>query len=123
MGISYEYRTAKPDHTHAYLYSTVASFLTSAGPTSVVLDVGCGNGSFLPLFQDRDWELHGTDFSPTGIEWAQKAFPGMHFFVSDGQAKNREFVRTYGLEDVIISTEVIEHLYDPMGSCIAVLRQ
>lgn len=124
-GIAYEYRAAKPSHTHAYLYPIVASFLASVGPRAVVLDVGCGNGSFLSLFQNRNWELHGTDLSPTGIEWAQKTFPAIHFFLSDGQAKHLKFVQTYGLVDIVISTEVIEHLYDPMGflrSCFATMK-
>jgi len=40
--------------------------------------LGCrlrGNGSFLSLFQDRNWQLHGSDLSPTGIEIARKTFP------------------------------------------------
>src|SRR6185312_9580705 len=66
-GISYEYRASNPEPSHSYLYGTVAGLLRDTPPGSKVLDLGCGNGTFISNFQDRGWSLYGSDFSPTGI--------------------------------------------------------
>jgi len=80
-----------------------------------VLDLGCGNGTFLSLFQDRRWKLYGSDFSPTGIEIARENFPNIEFFLADASAPTGEILERVGQAELIVSTEVIEHLYDPRG--------
>ncbi len=112
-GIGYEYRAANHEVSHAYLKPTVDKFLKNVPPGSVVIDLGCGNGSFLSLFQDRQWRLFGSDFSPSGIQFARTAFPGITFVLADAERPAGDLLQQAGLADVIISTEVIEHLYDP----------
>jgi 2-polyprenyl-3-methyl-5-hydroxy-6-metoxy-1,4-benzoquinol methylase len=114
-GISYTYRAANSEASHQHLYPSVSRFLKNVSPGSVVMDAGCGNGSFIALFQDRNWQLHGSDLSPTGIEIARKTFPNINFFLADGQTLYQDFLATVGQVDVVISTEVIEHVYDPRG--------
>ena len=114
-GISYEYRAANTSPSHAYLFPSVAGFLCHVPEGASVLDMGCGNGSFLAQFQDRGWKLYGTDFSPTGIEIARANFPGIEFFLADSSAPTGDVLQRVGQVDAIISTEVIEHLYDPRG--------
>lgn len=114
-GISYQYRAANAEPSHAYLYPPVAKFLSHIPAGSVVMDAGCGNGTFLSLFQGNEWELHGSDLSPTGIEIARQTFPNINFFLADGQSLYEGFLSTVGPVDAVISTEVIEHLYDPRG--------
>jgi len=77
--------------------------------------MGCGNGSFISQFQNHGWKLFGTDFSPTGIEIARKNFPGIDFFLANSSAPTGDLLERVGRVDVIVSTEVIEHLYDPRG--------
>jgi 2-polyprenyl-3-methyl-5-hydroxy-6-metoxy-1,4-benzoquinol methylase len=89
------------------------------------MDAGCGNGSFIALFRDKNWQLHGYDLSPTGIALAKQTYPDIHFFLADGQASHADFIANCGLVDVVISTEVIEHIYDPrefLRSCFALLK-
>jgi len=124
-GISYTYSAANSEASHQHLYPSVSRFLKNVSPGSVVMDAGCGNGSFIALFQDRNWQLHGSDLSTTGIEVARKTFPNINFFLADGQTLYRDFLATVGQVDVVISTEVIEHLYDPRGflrNCCDLLR-
>ncbi len=124
-GISYQYTTANTSASHSYLYPTVSRFLRQIPAGSIVLDAGCGNGSFLSRFQDRGWRLHGSDYSPTGLQFARNTFPEIHFFLADAQAPYTEFLSTVGPVDAIISTEVIEHLYDPhafLCNCYGLLK-
>jgi 2-polyprenyl-6-hydroxyphenyl methylase/3-demethylubiquinone-9 3-methyltransferase len=114
-GIGYEYTAANASPSHAYLYPSVASFLRAIPSGASVLDLGCGNGSFLAQFRDRGWRLYGTDFSPTGIEIARTTFPEIEFFLADSSAPAGDVAARVGHVDAILSTEVIEHLYDPRG--------
>jgi 2-polyprenyl-3-methyl-5-hydroxy-6-metoxy-1,4-benzoquinol methylase len=124
-GISYQYTAAKPSASHSYLYPAVSGFLEGLPAGSVVLDAGCGNGTFLSLFSDRGWKLHGSDFSPAGLEFARSTFPDIRFFLADAQSLYKEFLAMVGPADAVISTEVIEHLYDPRSfanNCYSLLR-
>jgi 2-polyprenyl-6-hydroxyphenyl methylase/3-demethylubiquinone-9 3-methyltransferase len=124
-GISYQYTAARPSASHKYLYPSVSRFLDHIPTGSVVLDAGCGNGTFLSLFQDRGWQLHGSDFSPAGLQFARQSFPNIHFFLADAQSPYADFLSTIGPVDALISTEVIEHLYDPhsfLRNCHSLLK-
>ena len=124
-GISYEYSAANAEPSHQHLYASVSELLRHVPPGSVVMDAGCGNGTFISLFQNRNWRLHGSDLSPTGIEIARKTFPNINFFLADGQTLYAGFLATVGPVDAVISTEVIEHLYDPRGflrNCYELLK-
>ena len=112
-GIAYTYRSATHDESHGYLFPVVDAFLRDLPKGASLLDLGCGNGSFLSLFLSRGWKLYGTDFSPTGIQYASEAFPAIRFFLADANSPSGDILRTVGQVDAIVSTEVIEHLYDP----------
>ncbi len=90
-----------------------------------MVDAGCGNGSFLSLFRNRNWQLKGFDTSSTGIEIARNTYPEIAFYLADGQVISSDLPKLIGQADVVISTEVIEHLYDPRGflkSCFELLK-
>lgn len=103
----YKYSGGHHEASHEYLFPTVNSLLSILPSGSSVLDLGCGNGSFISLFRERGWKLYGTDSSTTGIEIAQRNYPGIEFFCADAE---REIA---GQFDAVISTEVIEHVYNP----------
>jgi 2-polyprenyl-3-methyl-5-hydroxy-6-metoxy-1,4-benzoquinol methylase len=124
-GISYTYSAANSEVSHQYLYPAISRLLQNIPAGAIVMDAGCGNGSFIALFQDRSWQLHGSDLSPTGIEVARKTFPNINFFLADGQSLYADFLATVGQVDVVLSTEVIEHVYDPRGflrNCYELLK-
>ncbi len=124
-GISYEYTAANSSASHNYLYPAVARFLGQLPAGSTVLDAGCGNGTFLALFRDRGWRLHGSDYSPAGLGFARQSFPNIDFFLADAQRAYADFLSSNGPVNAVISTEVIEHLYDPysfLGNCYSLLK-
>jgi 2-polyprenyl-6-hydroxyphenyl methylase/3-demethylubiquinone-9 3-methyltransferase len=114
-GISYEYSSADHEYSHPLLFTSVSALLKDIPEGASVLDMGCGNGTFLSLFQNRGWKLYGADLSPTGIQIAQQTFPQINFFLADVSAPTTEAFQGLGPFDVILSTEVIEHLYNPRG--------
>ena len=113
VGISYEYKAANHEVSHSYLKPIVDKLVADIPAGSTVLDMGCGNGSFLSLYRDRGWSLYGTDFSPTGIEIARSSYPEIEFILGDAQTSADDLLDQIGPVDLVISTEVIEHLYDP----------
>ncbi len=114
-GISYEYHEATPEVSHGYLKPVVDPLVRDIPAGASVLDLGCGNGTFVAMFRDRGWKLHGTDFSPTGIEIARRNFPDIDFTLADASAPTGDLIERVGQFDLILSTEVIEHLYNPRG--------
>ena len=111
----YDYCGTGHEVSHSYLFPTIVKAVGNTPAGSTVLDPGCGNGSFLSLFKQQGWKLHGTDFSPSGIAIAQKQYPAIGFFLADAQSCVPEIKQHCGPVDLILSTEVIEHLYDPRG--------
>lgn len=74
-----------------------------------ILEIGCGRGYLTYALAQRGYDVVGLDVSQTAIDAATKAF-GDHFVCADV----RDYARTHaGRFDVVIMTEVIEHLPDP----------
>lgn len=73
-----------------------------------LLDVGCGDGSFLDRMRKAGWEVDGCDFDPQGIAHAKMAY-GLKLRV--GTLEAQEF-RDNQFEAVTVS-HVIEHVTDP----------
>lgn len=107
----YVYRGDSPSHTHAYLSEHLLAMLGSPTEGSI-LDLGCGNGWMARRLLQKGFDVYGVDASPSGIAIAREAYPD-RFFLQDlnqetlpGPLRQRSF-------STVISTEVIEHLYDP----------
>ena len=49
------------------------------------------------------------------MQIARQNFPEIEFFLADASSTSGEILERIGQVDVIVSTEVIEHLYDPRG--------
>lgn len=74
-----------------------------------VLDLGCGNGSFLACLQERlpDLQVRGADVSQAALEVAERR--GLDVFSLDLADPQSEIPGTY---DIVTALEVIEHLTD-----------
>jgi 2-polyprenyl-3-methyl-5-hydroxy-6-metoxy-1,4-benzoquinol methylase len=79
-----------------------------------ILDVGCGNGYLANYLIAKGFNVYGTDASEKGIAIAKQSHPD-RFFVQDLSTGSLPVELSNLKFDVIISTEVIEHLYDPEG--------
>jgi 2-polyprenyl-3-methyl-5-hydroxy-6-metoxy-1,4-benzoquinol methylase len=97
---------------HSYLYTDLVSLLDKK--QGKILDVGCGNGAMAIRLINEGYDVYGTDASITGIEIAKKNYPDRFYLqdINSGELPN-ELKGSYF--DTIISTEVIEHIYNPRG--------
>lgn len=113
----YEYSCAdsNAEHHHAYLISPLLQMLSQetlpSYPKPRVLDLGCGNGSLSHLIAQQGYEVVGVEESESGFKFARFNFPDCHFI----QASIYElpYATLEKSFDIVISSEVIEHLFYP----------
>jgi len=79
-----------------------------------ILDIGAGNGTLCAELHSRGYETIGVEYDEVGCSLAREAHPEIEFFnlgVQDDPAE----IMTGGRAgfDLVVSTEVIEHLYSP----------
>lgn len=76
--------------------------------TNKMLDVGCGPGLFLIEAKKRGWEVYGTEFTDNQLAYLNDK----EIKTLKGKLTNDSFEDE--LFDVIISSEVIEHINNPV---------
>jgi len=89
-------------------FDRYTGYLRFPGPGARLLDVGCGNGSFLLQMQSLGWEVCGIDADPRAVEQAQKAGLNVRVELSP------QGLWPQGHFDAICMSHVIEHLHNPL---------
>lgn len=107
----YYFEDEKPLLTESYLLTPILRVLNNRKDLKI-LDVGCGNGSIANTLIDMGYDVYGVDASHGGIEFANKVNPN-RFFITDFEKMTLPAGMPIKKFDLIISTEVIEHLYSP----------
>jgi len=108
----HEFRGSGPGHMRAQLLPPVLAFAGTLRAGTRVLDVGCGNGFFAGEFLGRGCKVVGIDLSESGLEIARRSHPTGRFerFAADEHLLENLAEDPF---DIVLSTEVIEHLYSP----------
>lgn len=105
----YGFPNAGLSHAHQYLLPALLPMLHQ---NHKILDLGCGNAALdIQLFKSG-FDVYGIDASAEGIEIARKSYPN-RFFLQDLSSGKLPAAIAGASFNTIISTEVIEHLYDP----------
>lgn len=107
----YGFSTSDYPHIHSYLLDPLLRLL-SKNVNKKILDVGCGNGWLTNTLIEQGFDAYGTDASESGIQIAKEKNSN-RFFVQDISKDDLPEELQVIQFDTIISTEVIEHLYDP----------
>ena len=108
----WDYGNAAPLCSTKYLWDPLRKLTGSISAGTRVLDVGCGNGDIAGRFIALGCKVVGIDLSENGVELARRAHPEGRFEVlmADETLLDRLAEPAF---DVVISTEVVEHLYAP----------
>lgn len=93
------------DKTRHALWPGVVEFLDSVPSGSTILDLGCGNGKYLPV-RATDCTIHACDTCAPLLEIARARCPSAHCTLADG----RNLPYANSSFDVIISIAVLHHL-------------
>lgn len=121
----YGFPDSRASHMHRHFLPPLMALCGSLlKPGTRVLDVGCGNGFTAGQFAARQCAVVGIDLSESGIDIARATYPGARFEVLAADEHVLEKLAAPPF-DLVISTEVIEHLYDPRSfvrGCWSALR-
>ena len=107
----YRYDDSKLNLSHDYLLPFVKSVLSNESlSTKRVFELGCGNGSVANALSNLGFEVRGVDASEEGIAQAHQSYPDIKLHLGSAYDDLRS---QYGQFPVVVSLEVIEHLYSP----------
>lgn len=113
----YSYGGADASCAHAYLLPAIRRLAQSLGNSLAkkgrVLDLGCGNGSLSHELSKLGFEVCGIDRSGSGVHIAREAFPEVQFALGDVEEELSPDPFHAESFDLVVSTEVVEHLYRP----------
>lgn len=109
----YTYVDAAHSCAHTFLLPTVFRELDkikSSDGGRFIFDLGCGNGSVANSPTQQGWDVYGVDPSVEGIAQANINFPTIK--LQNGSAYD-DLATKYGQFPVVLSLEVVEHVYAP----------
>ena len=100
-----------------YLVSSLIKiFDTYVNCQELILDAGCGGGHLLNvLYEIKCSNLRGFDVSQSGINVVKDVYPHLQNLVAVHNGYNKTLPKDFPQNDygLILSVEVIEHLYNP----------
>jgi 2-polyprenyl-6-hydroxyphenyl methylase/3-demethylubiquinone-9 3-methyltransferase len=109
----YKYDSADLNFAHGYLLPALREILVakvSDDTRKRIFELGCGNGSVSNALAEMGFEMIGVDPSREGIHHANERYP--HLNLRLGSAYDA-LAEIYGQFPVVVSLEVIEHIYAP----------
>jgi len=94
----------------------VPSILTELKELKVsrVLDLGAGNGKLCSeMYNQKSFQVVGVEYDKQGVEIAQSSYPHIPFYNFGVQDDPLMLLAKEAKFDLVVSTEVIEHLFSP----------
>lgn len=109
--MSYHYPTAHAAHTQSFLLPAVLKAMKARAAFGTHLfELGCGNGANAAQLAVRGYKVTGVDPSAEGIAIANRAHPNVDLRVG---STDDDLSSKYGTFDVVLSLEVVEHVFSP----------
>jgi 2-polyprenyl-6-hydroxyphenyl methylase/3-demethylubiquinone-9 3-methyltransferase len=109
----YRYADAGLSHSHGYLLPALLNLLESMNLETDqrrIFELGCGNGAIADQLTRRGFNVTGVDPSEEGIVQANRIYPDLKLY--QGSAYD-DLAGRFGRFPVVISLEVVEHVYFP----------
>jgi 2-polyprenyl-3-methyl-5-hydroxy-6-metoxy-1,4-benzoquinol methylase len=105
---SLRYGSSGHSLAHRYLLPAVEKIVAARRPRRI-FDLGCGNGSVANTLR-RYAPVSGIDISRSAVQSANRTFPHLNIEIA---SVYDDLTAKYGQFPVVVSLEVVEHLYDP----------
>ena len=105
----WEWEFSGPAPNHRYLVPAVVSCLPK--PPQRLIDLGCGNGALSSKLQTAGMIVTGIEGTESGVDRARQAYPDVTFIQHELGTPLPDTLQ--GQFDVVVSAEVIEHLFFP----------
>lgn len=121
----FRFDSAAPLQSHSYLLPAVQAALGEFDSSGRMLDVGCGTGAITARLRAPGREVYGCDASESGTLHAVATLGADRVRRTHADADLRELFPGIDAWDVLVSCEVVEHLYDPRAfarACFQGLR-
>ncbi len=110
--VNYGWSTAKGPTSCGYIAPKIIEILNNLRAHRV-LDIGSGNGKLCHEIATNGMEAVGMEYDEQGVEIARSNYPGIKFYNLGVQDMPSNILEQEEAFDVVVSTEVIEHLYSP----------
>lgn len=107
----YGWKDAERQSHHDYLLPSILSLMPQKSPLNI-LDAGCGNGYIAGQMSSVGHSVTAIDASEDGIVLAREKWPAVRFEVMSIY-DNLTQLRPAGGWDLVVSSELIEHLFYP----------
>jgi len=109
----YAYEDSELNASHGYLMPALLDILASIDLSHArrsLFELGCGNGSVAAVLTQRGYQVTGVDASTQGMEQAHRRYPNLKLHLGSAYDSLADL---YGQYPVVLSLEVVEHLYAP----------
>lgn len=109
---NYGWQSEQGPQSGGYLAPFVAATLKRLG-VKRVLDLGSGNGHLCGVLHSQGFDVVGVEYDPGGVEISKRAYPRIPFYRFGVQDDPNQLLMEQSPFDIVVSTEVIEHLFSP----------
>lgn len=108
--LQYSWQHSGPTDAHGHFMKPLLGMLPPESGLTIA-DLGCGNGYLASVLAGMGHKVFAVDSSREGIDIARTAFPDVTFYCLSLYEDLKNLINTDF--DVVVASEVIEHLYDP----------
>lgn len=108
----YGWSSSNETCSHSYISPEVIKLVKKLKPKKSI-DIGCGNGFLCSQIHKAGYSISGVEYDTSGYKLASSSYSKLNFYNLGVQDDPSIIINNEGLFDLVISTEVIEHLFSP----------
>jgi 2-polyprenyl-3-methyl-5-hydroxy-6-metoxy-1,4-benzoquinol methylase len=108
----YGWTSASGPDSCNYITPKIVSLLKDL-KVSRIADLGSGNGALCAALKGEGFDVVGIEYDKQGCGISRTRYPNIRFHNFGVQDDPRDLLKTEEKFDLVVSTEVVEHLYSP----------
>jgi len=98
--------------SHSYISPEIIKLIKKLKPKKII-DIGCGNGFLCSQIHKAGYRIAGVEYDISGYKIASSNNSELNFYNLGVQDDPSIITNNEGRFDLVVSTEVIEHLFSP----------